>query len=712
MKNSSETGHILDLFFSPRRVAIIGLSRNAITSPVSVLTTLKNFGYTGDIFIINPNMETSTENGIYPSLDDLVESIDLAVIIVARDHVLDVLRACVRNGIRAAIVITQGFAEADEKGKQLQTELIALVRDNEIRVLGPNTIGVSNAFANFTSSFIEIHNEKTPVGIVSQSGLFLMGYNLINNEPAGFSMAADLGNAADISLVEVLDYYAEREEIRVIQCHVEGIDQGAAFVEAAARISQQTPIVMLKAGRSKQGQAAVVSHSGAAAGENEVYQAAFRKAGVITAKDAEELRMLSKALTTYALPKGRRVAIMSYSGGGAILAIDAIEDAGLSLARFADSTKAKIADLFPDWIGIDNPLDVWIPVSRDLQSSFPRILEAILDDDGVDAVICIYCSYTQPKYEAYDCTAHITKIAGKYPDKPIACWSYGIDIAGFTKAIEANGTAMVFPSLEAAAVTFAKLVQYRENRDRLSAPQVVSAKVIDGSTIDAVLKRAQLGANGYLFTEALEVLESCGLAVAPWRLAKTEDNLVEAAEGLTYPLCLKVVSDEIVHKSDSGGIRLGIKDKQGLVNGYRALYANILQHDPAAVINGVLVQEMASKGKEVMIGARRDSVFGACLILGTGGVYTEIFNDYTFRLPPVTEAEAVNMVEELHLAPLLKGVRGEAPCHIPSIVEALVKVSQLVTTYHEIAELDINPLIVDDRAAVVVDARIFLNGDN
>lgn len=712
MIKRSETANVLDLFFAPRRVAIIGLSRSAMTSPVSVLTTLNDFGYTGDILVINPNMEASAADGIYPNLDDAPDGIDLAVITVAREHVQGVLEACVRNHIRAAIIITQGFADADEEGKRLQEEMMALVRDNDIRVLGPNTIGVANAFANFTSSFIEVHNEKTPVGLVSQSGLFIMGYNLINNEPAGFSMAADLGNASDVSIVDVVDYYGGRDEIKVIQCHAEGIVDGVAFVETAARVSQQKPILMLKAGRSQLGQVAVASHSGAAAGENEVYQAAFRKAGIIAAENAEELRLLSKAFTIYTPPKGRRVAIMSYSGGGAILAIDAIEGAGLELAQFADATKEKIVDLFPDWISIDNPLDCWIPVSRDLQAAFPRMLEAILEDEGVDAVICIYCSYTLPKYDAYDCTSHITDIAGKYLDKPIACWSYGIDIAGFTEAIEKNGTTMVFPSLEAASGTFAKLVQYRENRERLSATAIASFDTIDNAAVAAVLDRARPGENGYLFAGALEVLETCGLTVSPWRRARNEDELRKAAGELNFPLCLKVISDDIVHKSDSGGIRLGIADEQGLVDAYKALLADVARFDPTATVDGVLVQAMASKGKEVMIGAKRDPVFGPCLVLGTGGVYTEVLGDFAFRLAPVTAVEAEAMIDELRLAPLLKGVRGEAACHLPSIVDALVRVSQLVAARPDIAELDINPMIVDDRGAVVVDARIFVDGGN
>ena len=270
---------------------------------------------------------------------------------------------------------------------------------------------------------------------------------------------------------------------------------------------------------------------------------------------------------------------------------------------------------------------------------------------------------------------------------------------------------MVFPSLEAAAGALAKLVQYRENCDRLSVRPTAPAATIDGRAVTAVLENPTPGRNGYLFTEALETLQTCGLTVAPWRLVHSEDDLIKVVEGLAYPLCLKVVSDEIVHKSDSGGIRLGIEDLQALLNNYGALLADVAQFDPAASVNGVLVQEMASKGKEVMIGAKRDPVFGHCLILGSGGVYTEIFDDYSFRLAPITESEAETMVAELRLAPFLNGVRGEAACHIPSIVEALVKVSQLVTTHREIAELDINPLIVYERTAVVVDARIFLDSN-
>ncbi len=697
---------VLDLIFQPRRVAIIGLSRSAIGTPVSILTTLKDFGYQGQIYVINPNVAPSEGFDAYASLDDVPEPVDLAVISVPREGVLDVLGDCARNGIRAAIVITQGFADADEEGKRLQREMLAFARKNGIRILGPNTIGVSNAFANFTSSFIETHNETFPVGIVSQSGLFMMGHNIINNEPAGFCMAADLGNASDIDLAEVLDYYGQADGIRVIQCHVEGIEQGASFVETASRVSRKKPIVLLKAGTSRAGQAAVASHSGAAAGETEVYQAAFRKAGIVTAANAEELRLLSKAFVTYAPPKGKRVAIVSFSGGGAILAIDAIEGAELTMASLSESTKKELRDLFPGWIEVDNPLDIWIPVSRDLHAAFPCILEAALRDEGVDAVLCIYCSYSLPKYDAFDSSSHIRKLAGKYPEKPVLCWTYGMDIAGFTEKVEGDGTAMVFPSLEDAAGALAKLVQYGAYRRRGDKPPSQPSFDPDDARVSALLAKAGEAQQNHLFVEALEILRAYGIEVSDWRLARSEEELAAEAGALTYPLCLKAVSSDILHKSDSGGIILGINDERELIEAYRELHANVGRQEPGARISAVLVQTMAPKGKELMIGAKRDSAFGPCLIVGAGGIYTEVLGDFAFRLAPITEEEAYGMIGELNFAKILGGVRGEPACYLPAIVEVMLKVSHLVCAHPEIREIDINPLIVNERTAVVVDARI------
>ncbi len=701
----------LDRFFKPEKVAVVGLSRAAVGAPVSVLTTLKDYGYGGEIYVINPNMTAADADGfsVCASLGELPPDIDLAVVSVAREQVRSVLEGCIAKGIGGAIVITQGFADADEEGRRLQEEMLALARANDLRILGPNTIGVADAFSCFTSSFIELENDRTPIGQISQSGLFMMGHHLINNEPAGFCMSIDLGNASDIDLVDALAYFGRSDRIEVIQCHVEGIGDGGTFVETASRVSREKPVVLLKAGRSETGRIAVVSHSGAAAGENEVYDAAFLKAGVVPARNPEELRLLSKALVTYTPPKGKRVAVVSFSGGGAILAIDAIESAGLELARLSEDTVDAIRGLFPPWLTVDNPVDVWIPVARDFDASFPRILERVVRDDAVDAVICIYCSYTLPKYDALDSSRYVGEIASRYPEKPILCWTYGLDIAGFTRRIEEAGTAMVFPSLDSAAAAIARMADY--GASRRAAPRGAPPRFdVDDDRVARLLASAARSGSRHLFTEGLEILEAYGIAPARWRLAGSESDLARNAAAIGYPLCMKVVSSDVVHKSDSGGVRLGIADDRALVENYRALREDVLRANPGAAIDGVLLQAMAPKGTEVMIGARRDPTFGPCLVVGAGGVYTEILDDYAFRLAPVDEAEAREMLAELKLYPLLRGARGEAPADVDSVVDALLRVSQLVASHASIEEIDVNPLIVYERGSVAVDARIVTRG--
>ncbi len=704
----SQTGHFLDAFFKPRSVAIIGLSRSAIDAPVSVLTTLKDFGYGGRIHVVNPSMKGVDGINVCSNLKELPEPVDLAVISVERSSVPGVLQECADNGIRSAIVITQGFADADDEGRRLQEKIAALSKETGLRILGPNTIGVANALECFTSSFIEVRRDNAPVGQVAQSGLFMMGHHLMGNDPAGYCLSIDLGNTCDIDFVDVLEYYEQDDNIRVIQCHAEAIEDGQAFVDAASRISASKPVIALKAGMTATGQAAVASHTGAAAGAAEVYRAAFGKAGVVPAEDAEELRLLTKAFVTYRPPKGRRVAVMSFSGGANILAADAIEKAGLSLANLSESTKSILRDLFPSWLGVDNPLDVWIPLSGNFQTAFPAILERLLGDEGVDGVFCIYCSYPRPKYDLFDSSAYIAALAGKHPEKPVMCWSYGVDIEGFTRDIEKDGTSMVFPSLDDAAKTFAKMADYAEHRHRRRRSGNPPSSDARDAGVEAVLDRASGSCQDYLFTEGLEILESCGLQLAPWRFAANADELAAKAKELSFPLCLKIVSPDIVHKTDSGGIKLGIQDGAGLLESYGQLTDDVLARVPDAGISGVLLQEMAASGIEVIIGAKRDPHFGPCVVFGAGGIYTEILEDYSIRLAPISEAEAYEMIEETKISRILNGFRGEPPRHIAGVVDALHRVSRLIFTQPRIKEIDLNPLIVGERETVVVDARIIL----
>ena len=710
MTNSAQQA--LKRLFEPQSVAIIGLSRSAIGSPVSVLTTLQDYGYRGKIYVVNPNMTAPVDAGyeVHCEVHDLPAGVDLAIVSVARESLLEVLKNCVAAGIFTAIVITQGLADADEVGAQIQQNTIEFCQQSGLRILGPNTIGVANAHHRFTSSFIEVHHDLTPIGLISQSGLFMMGHLLINNEPAGFSMSTDLGNACDLDLSDVLEYYGHEENIRVIACHVEGIRDGRSFIDTARAVAQKKPIVLLKAGNSESGQLAVASHSGAVAGETAIYQAAFHKAGVITANSAEELRQLAKAFATYLPPRGNRVAIMSFSGGGAILAIDAVEAAGLSLAELSQSTRAKLQPLFPSWMEVTNPLDIWIGVSQDFHATFPDVLEAILIDDEVDAVICIYCSYTLPKYEQYDSSLYIADLAEKFPDKPILNWTYGMDIAGFSRRVENKGNTMVFRSLPEAAHTLARMNAYREFCETVEClPDDTPLSSVDDNRAREILQHATQANKSHLFTESLSLLGAYGITVSSARVVKSEDTLHAICGELNFPVCLKIVSPDLPHKSDVGGVVLDVPDIDALSDCYQAMLASVLSNAPNAGIEGVLVQEMAPAGKELMIGAKRDPVFGPCLVLGAGGIYAEVIDDFAFRLAPVSKLEATQMLDELRCAPILRGVRGEQRCFLDGVVDVLLRVSKLVHRYPQIREIDINPLIVNESEVTAVDARVFLD---
>ncbi len=702
----------LDLIFRPRSVVIIGLSRGAVGSPISILTSLEDFGYGGEVYVVNPKMPEVDGITVCKTIDELPDGIDLAVISVDRSNVVGVVEQCTGRGIRAAIVISQGFADADEAGAEEQRKLTKLIERTGIRVLGPNTIGVADAKAGFTSSFIEVNRDvSSPIGQVAQSGFLMMGHHLINNELAGFSKTVDLGNACDLGLVDVLEYYEDDDEIGVIECHLEAIDDGRGFLEAASRITASKPIVALKAGKSQLGLQAVASHTGALAGESRVYAQALRQAGVVEARSAEELRLFSKAFATYGKAAGRRVAVVSFSGGGAVLALDAIDEADLELAEISPETLAKIRHLFPDWLEIGNPLDIWIPIARDMENSFPVILESLLTDDAIDSIICIYCSYNLPKYQSFDVSRHVSRLAAAYPDKPVACWSYGQDIGGITKAVEESGKAMVFPSLDGAALALGHLADHHRRMSQAAERRSggMERPACDNAKVEAVLQAAR--GQGYLFTEAFEILEAYHLPVAPWAFVESAESIAAATGALRGPLCLKAVSQDIVHKSESGGVILGVEPGPALAEAYDGLCRAVRQNAPEAKLDGVVVQEMASKGVEVMLGMVRDPSFGPCIVFGAGGIYAEVLDDTALRAAPVDAEMARAMIQETKISRILGGLRGEAAVNTEALVAILMALSDFALAHEEVQEIDLNPVIIGRTGASIVDARFIMSAD-
>lgn len=705
----TSTAQLLDPFLRPASIAIVGLSRSAIGSPVSVHTTLDDMGYEGRTYIVNPGMETAPNATVCKSVADLPEAVDLAIISVARDMVPDTLEACAARGIGSAVVITQGFADADPKGAELQARVDAIIARTGMRVLGPNTIGLVNSPAKFTTSFIEVTPDDLPVGQVSQSGFLMMGHHIVTNEPAGYCTSIDLGNGCDIGLVDVLEHYEADPNIDVIEIHAEAFADGAGFLRAASRISRKKPVVALKAGRTAAGQAAVASHTGAVAGQARVADAALRQAGVMQADTAEELRIFSKSLAFFGAMKGRRVAIMSFSGGGAVLAIDALDRAGLELADLAPETVETVKRLFPDWMEVANPLDIWIPVARDLNDAFPLVMNALLADEGVDAVMCIYCSYTLPKYDRFDASGHIRDLSAAHRGKPVVCWSYGQDIEGFTRTIEARRSAMVYPRLDDAARALDVLARHGEHaRGAVQTPSEAGRDAAAERAAAAILAQARSDGSPYLFTQAFDILSAYGLPVVDWAHVRDETDLQGRTAQLSAPLCLKIDSPDVIHKSDSGGVALGVGQGAALAQAVQDMKTRVAGNVPGARLDGVVVQEMAAKGIEVMIGMVRDASFGPCIVFGTGGIHAEILDDFAFRIAPFTMQDARAMIDETRISRILAGVRGQEGADIDALADVLVRISQIAAAHPEIQEIDLNPVFAGPGGARIVDARFIL----
>ena len=698
--------HFLEPFFNPRSVAIIGLSRKAVGAPVSILSTLTAYGYRGEILLVNPNLPPRDGVRVFPDIAAIDRPVDLVVASLPRQAVPGALRECAAKGFLNVIVITQGFADADEVGRQLQAEITAIKDQAGMRILGPNSIGTANGFAPFTASFFELQAEKTPSGLIAQSGLFLMGHHGIGNVGAGYGMALDLGNGCDVSLVDALEYYERQDGIKAIQCHVESVKDGRAFMEAAARVGRKKPVIVLKAGRSAAGQIAAASHSGAAAGEAQLYAAAFAKAGIVPAGSAEEMRLLAKAFCNLPLPQGKRVAVFSFSGGAGVLAIDALEGEGLQLAELSPSTLEKIQAHCPDWMEMHNPLDIWMAVTAgDFHSIYPELLDLVLQDSNVDAVLAIYASLSLPKNASFDVSLHLPALAAKHPDKPILGWSYGLDVQGATKRMERDGNLVVFPSLEDGARTLRKMHDYARRTAQAARP-VPAPKPVDRAKARTILEKARRERRRHLFAEAFAVFEAYGLPTAPWTVAVHRQQLQEQAPTLSYPVAAKMMSQDVVHKSDVGGVRLGIADAQELLACFDRMAE--LAAGQGAELEGLFVQEMVVGGQELILGAKNDPVFGPALILGAGGVYTELLDDFAFAIAPIDQAEAAAMIASLRFAKVLKGARGQPPCDLGAIEDMALRLSQLICDFPEIAELDINPVLARADGAIAVDARLML----
>jgi acetate---CoA ligase (ADP-forming) len=695
-------------FFEPSSVAVIGASSNTSKLGYAVLKNLHEGGYSkrGKIYPINPGAEEILGYPAFPSVEEVPDPIDLAVIVIPYPLVPDALRTCGKKGIPAAIIISAGFREAGEEGLERELELIEIAREYEIRLIGPNCLGIIDTFTPLNASFAAGTPPSGPMAFMSQSGaLGTAVLDIALSGQLGLSKFVSLGNKADVNEIDLLKAWEDDENTAAILIYNEGIPNGAEFIEVARQVARCKPVVAIKSGVTQAGSRAVSSHTGSLAGSEQAYQAAFQQAGVIRADSMQDLFDMALALAYQPPLAGDRIAIITNAGGPGILATDALERAKLSLARFELETQHALEQYLPDAASAANPVDVLGDARAD---RYRFALETVAADPNVDGMMVVLTPQAMTEIEA---TAEAVVELSKNVDKPIlACFMGEASLKNAINKLVANGVPN-YPFPERAALAFHAMSDYREIKAR---PQLEFVHYeVDAPSVRRLFERVKAEDRVSIGDfESREVLTAYGMEIPASEIAANPDEAIEIATRIGFPVVLKIASPDILHKTDVGGVKVGLRNPEEVRDAFELMVYRAERYIPDANIWGCLVQQMVPQGGlEVLVGMNRDPQFGPLVTFGLGGIYVETLKDVTFRVAPFSKQEAEQMLQEIRAHALLDGVRGQPAYDKEAIVDVLLRIGQLVGDFPEIAELDINPLMVypQKRGAIAIDMRLILS---
>jgi acetate---CoA ligase (ADP-forming) len=694
----------LDAVLRPQSIAVIGASRRANTIGHELLRNLVRYDFGGAVYPINPSARAVAAMRAYPGIADVPDEVDLAVIAVPKEHVVEAAEQCGEAGVRGLVVISAGFREIGPSGAQRERELVGVVKRHGMRMVGPNCMGVLNTEPGISmnATFAPTMPPQGRAAFVSQSGaLGLSVLDYAREYGIGISHFVSVGNKPDVSGNDLLLYWEDDPAVSVVLMYVENFGNPRRFLEIAARVSRHKPIIALKSGRSVVGARAASSHTGALAASDAAVEALLAQAGVLRAASIEELFDMAMAFGGSALPRSRRAAILTNSGGPGILAADAMEAAGLELVELSDATVEALRPHLPAEASIRNPLDM---IASANPASYRRALSALLADDAVDSVMAIFVPPLGVRQE--DVAEAIVAASATPRDKPVFAVLMGRDglPAGRAELHAAGVPAYIFP--ESAARAMAALARYAEmlRRER-PAPRSFA---VDTAAADRIIAGARSAGRARLNElEALHLLTAWGIPVAGAALARTADDAAAAARRIGFPVAMKVVAPDIVHKSDVGGVILDVRDADGARAAFERISA--AARSAAADVDGVLVQQQLHGGTETIVGMSRDAEFGPLIMFGLGGIFVEALRDVSFRIAPLDDSDARAMIDALRARSILQGLRGRPPADEAALVDVVLRVSQLALHHDGIAELDINPLLARPDGAVALDARVLLS---
>ena len=692
--------------FYPNSVAIVGVSSKPTNLGRNILSNLIGFGFKGIVYAVGPSGGIIATRRIYRSVQDIPDHVDLAVILTPAHTVPGILEECGQKGIRWAVVETAGFREYGEQGRQIEEEMVRVAAQYGIRFIGPNCIGIINMENGLSLPFLNIKpsGRVGDVSIISQSGgVGLSVMNLMSNEGLGLNKFVSVGNMLDIGAEELLEYFIEDPGTRLIFLYLEGIQDGRRLMEVARHSPK--PILAFKSNVGNLGKRIAASHTASLSSDDAVVDAAFRQCGITRVHDATSLINNLKILRLPPM-RGDNMAIISRSGGHAVVAADACELSGFDLAEFPADFVREIEQHFrASVIKLTNPLDLGDLFDLDV---YAQIAERTVEQPWVDGIIFLHTSSPGvERDQAHELIQRLEQLASKY-DKPVAFYisTTADEVAHIKTTFDLPIFTQVVETVRALGLSHKYYWELQEVHAEEQAPSFE----VNQEAVRALIRAAQSEGRDLLLHEAVEVLTHYGIPVAQSIQATTVEQVQAAAERIGYPVAIKVIAESISHKSDVGGVQLNLRNADAVAVAFQDMTGRIQRAYPDARIDGVLVQPMATGGRELILGGRQDAQFGPVVLVGMGGIFVEIFEEVALRVAPIGQREALAMVEELRGAPVLMGARGSKRSDIKAVVDAILRLSQLLCDFPEIQELDINPLRVfhESDGCQALDARIIL----
>ena len=696
---------VLNGLLRPKSVAVIGASNTPGKIGYSVVDNLIKDGYKGKIFPINPSSPEILGIKAYPSVTDVPEAIDAAIMTVPAKMVPAMAEECGKKGIKGLIVITSGFSEAGHK--DLEEQLVEAGKKYGMRVLGPNIVGTLSNSDKFNGSFAPCLPLAGKAALISQSGALLIALDAATyTRKVGFDKLISIGNMSDVDFADLIEWLDEDENTSCISLYIEGFKNGRRFIEVAQKTKK--PIIALKSGVSAHGAAAAASHTGSLAGAAKVYGAAFRQAGVIQAADLNDLFNKTQTFAEQPSMKGDNLLIITNGGGVGVLATDAAERYGIPLKFAPEDVQTELKKHMPEFGSAKNPVDI---TGMGGNEWYYDCVKYAYSHKWVDGLVILYCetAVTNPMEIAQSIKKAV--VDAKVKDKPVTVSFVGGERCDAAMAWLVENGIPSFGAPDIAVQVIAGLHDYAKLHAKKASFDFKSDAKARKISLEVVAKARAEGRASLTEIEAKQVFKAYGLPVTDTQLSKSEDEAVALAKKVGFPVVMKIVSPDILHKSDAGGVKVNIKDEEGVRTAFKAIMTNAKAYKSDANIHGVAIQEMAPMGTEVIMGSVNDPTFGPTMMFGLGGIFVEVLKDVTFRVAPIAEDQAFEMLSEIRAAPILTGVRGEAPRDRKALADTIVKYSTMILDLQdEVSETDANPVLVyeDGKGLKVVDARIIL----